>query len=217
MTILIFFIGATIGSFVGLVLDRFPEKSIVSPSSHCFACQTRLKWYDLLPIISQLLTKSRCRYCQANIPIHYALIEIGYGLLSLLAFWQILNPSQVILLAASLCLSLYDFKSHSFPLVIWLMIFIPMALINHWQPVTSVFILLGILAEIQDIKMGSGDFLYLALLSLAMSFEEILWIIQIASLMGILILSSKKDRELAFVPYLSLAYVILLLFHHTSL
>ncbi|MEQ9764418.1 prepilin peptidase [Streptococcus jiangjianxini] len=217
MTILIFFIGATIGSFIGLVLDRFPEQSIISPSSHCFSCHTRLRWYDLFPILSQLLTKSRCRYCQTRLPIHYAVIEASYGLLALLFFWQILTASQAMLLATSICLSLYDIKSHSFPLVIWLMVFVPMAVTNHWQPVTTVFILLGVLADIQDIKMGSGDFLYLALLSLTISFQAILWIIQIASLLGILILMTKKDRELAFVPYLSLSYVILLFFHFTSL
>lgn len=217
MTILIFFIGASIGSFLGLVLDRFPEDSIIFPASHCFSCQTRLRWYDLIPIFSQLLSKSRCRYCQANLPVRYAIIEACCGLLALFSFWQILTPSQAILLATSLCLSLYDIKSHSFPFMIWLFVFIPMSLFYHWENMTVVFLLIGFLAEIKNIRMGSGDFLFLALLSLSIGFQEILWLIQIASGLGILALTIKKDRELAFVPYLSLAYVIVLIFHHTSL
>ncbi|AXJ13626.1 prepilin peptidase [Streptococcus pluranimalium] len=217
MTILIFFIGAAIGSFIGLVIDRFPEQSIVSPSSHCFSCHTRLKCYDLIPVISQLLSKSRCRYCQAKLPVRYAIIEACCGLLALFSFWQILTPSQAILLATSLCLSLYDIKSHSFPFMIWLFVFIPMSLFYHWENMTVVLLLIGFLAEIKNIRMGSGDFLFLALLSLSIGFQEILWLIQIASGLGILALTIKKDRELAFVPYLSLAYVIVLIFHHTSL
>ncbi|MFU2206634.1 prepilin peptidase [Streptococcus pluranimalium] len=211
MTILIFFIGATIGSFIGLVIDRFPEQSIISPSSHCFSCHTRLKCYDLIPVISQLLSKSRCRYCQAKLPIRYVFIEACYGLLALFSFWQILTPSQAILLATSLCLSLYDIKSHSFPFMIWLFAFILMSLFYHWENMTVVLLLIGFLAEIKNIRMGSGDFLFLALLSLSISFQEILWLIQIASGLGILALTIKKDRELAFVPYLSLAYVFILI------
>lgn len=217
MTILIFFIGATIGSFVGLVVDRFPEHSIISPASHCMTCQTRLKWYDLIPVVSQILSKSRCRYCQANLPVRYAIIEACCGLLVLFSFWQILTPSQAILLATSLCLSLYDIKSHSFPFIIWLFVFIPMSLFYHWENMTVALLLIGFLAEIKNIRMGSGDFLFLALLSLSIRFQEILWLIQIASGLGILALTIKKDRELAFVPYLSLAYLIVLVFHHTSL
>ena len=217
MTILIFFIGATIGSFVGLVVDRFPEHSIISPASHCMTCQTRLKWYDLIPVVSQILSKSRCRYCQANLPVRYAIIEACCGLLALFSFWQILTPSQAILLATSLCLSLYDIKSHSFPFIIWLFVFIPMSLFYHWENMTVALLLIGFLAEIKNIRMGSGDFLFLALLSLSIGFQEILWLIQIASGLGILALTIKKDRELAFVPYLSLAYIIVLVFHHTSL
>ncbi len=217
MTILIFFIGASIGSFLGLVLDRFPEDSIIFPASHCFSCQTRLRWYDLIPIFSQLLSKSRCRYCQVNLPVRYAIIEACCGLLALFSFWQILTPSQAILLATSLCLSFYDIKSHSFPFMIWLFVFIPMSLFYHWENMTVVLLLIGFLAEIKNIRIGSGDFLFLALLSLSIRFQEILWLIQIASGLGIIALIIKKDREIAFVPYLSVAYVIVLIFHHTSL
>ncbi|CAM2813588.1 peptidase A24 [Streptococcus agalactiae LMG 14747] len=217
MTILIFLTGTTVGSFIGLVLDRFPEQSIISPASHCTSCQTRLRWFDLFPIVSQLSSKSRCRYCQTKLPIRYALIEACYGLIALFSFWQILTLSQAILLATSLCLSLYDIKSHSFPLMIWLLVFIPMAILNRFQIITVFLLLLGIWADIKNIGVGSGDFLYLALLSLSINFQDILWIIQIASFLGILVLAIKKDRELAFVPYLSLAYVLILICHHASL
>ncbi|WP_017769675.1 MULTISPECIES: type IV prepilin peptidase [Streptococcus] len=92
-----------------------------------------------------------------------------------------------------------------------------MAILNRFQIITVFLLLLGIWADIKNIGVGSGDFLYLALLSLSINFQDILWIIQIASFLGILVLAIKKDRELAFVPYLSLAYVLILICHHASL
>ena len=48
-----FLVGSILASFLGLVIDRFPEQSIIRPASHCDSCQTRLRPLDLIPIISQ--------------------------------------------------------------------------------------------------------------------------------------------------------------------
>ncbi len=87
-TIILFFLGASIGSFLGLVIDRFPEQSIIAPSSHCNACKRRLKAWDLIPVLSQLSTKSKCRYCKAKIPYWYLGLEFLAGLVVLLCHFQ---------------------------------------------------------------------------------------------------------------------------------
>ena len=50
-----FLVGSILASFLGLVIDRFPEQSIISPASHCDSCQIRLRPLDLIPILSQVL------------------------------------------------------------------------------------------------------------------------------------------------------------------
>lgn len=50
-----FTIGTCIASFLGLVVDRFPNQSILVPRSHCDHCQHVLGIWDLIPIISQLI------------------------------------------------------------------------------------------------------------------------------------------------------------------
>lgn len=217
MSILIVILGASLGSFIGLVVDRYPDTSIISPASHCYSCQTKLRYCDLVPIISQIISKSKCRYCRTRIPYHYMLVEALFALLALLCFWQVISISQFLLLGTSLTLSLYDLKSHSFPLVVWLLAFILLSVLSTWQPATLVFLLLALIAEYKPIKIGSGDFLYLALLSLLQSFEALLWVIQLASCLGILRFAIKKDRELPFIPYLSLAYMLVLIGHHACL
>lgn len=109
-TIILFFLGASIGSFLGLVIDRFPEQSIIAPSSHCNSCKRRLKAWDLIPILSQLSTKSKCRYCKAKIPYWYLGLEFLAGLLVLLCNFHILSIAETILIFAGLVLTIYDIK-----------------------------------------------------------------------------------------------------------
>ena len=97
-----FLVGSILASFLGLVIDRFPEQSIILPTSHCDSCQTPLRPLDLIPILSQVLNRFRCRYCKAPYPVWYALFELGLGLLFLAWSWEFLSLSQVILITAGL-------------------------------------------------------------------------------------------------------------------
>lgn len=119
-TIILFFLGASIGSFLGLVIDRFPEQSIIAPSSHCNACKRRLKAWDLIPVLSQLSTKSKCRYCKAKIPYWYLGLEFLAGLVVLLCHFQVLNLTETILILAGLVLTIYDIKHQEYPFAVWL-------------------------------------------------------------------------------------------------
>lgn len=95
-----FLVGSILASFLGLVIDRFPEQSIISSASHCDSCQTRLRPLDLIPILSQVFNRFCCRYCKVRYPVWYALFELGLGLLFLLYSWELLSLSQVILITA---------------------------------------------------------------------------------------------------------------------
>ena len=76
-----------------------------------------------------------------------------------------------------------------------------------------VFVLLAIGAHFFFVGMGAGDFLLLATFSLTLSSTKILWLIQIASVFGILVFVLKKERDrIPFVPCLFLSYHALLLF-----
>ena len=76
-----------------------------------------------------------------------------------------------------------------------------------------VFVLLAIGAHFFFIGMGAGDFLLVATFSLTFSSTKILWLIQIASVFGILVFVLKKERDrIPFVPCLFLSYHALLLF-----
>lgn len=75
---IVFAYGLVIGSFLNVLIYRIPRsESIVFPSSHCPKCSNRLKWYDNIPVISFIILKGRCRYCESRISIQYPLIELA--------------------------------------------------------------------------------------------------------------------------------------------
>ena len=201
-----FLVGSILASFLGLVIDRFPEQSIISPASHCDSCQTPLRPLDLIPIISQVIGRFRCRYCKARYPFWYAIFELGLGLLFLSWSLGLLSLGQVVLITAGLTLGIYDFRHQEYPLLVWMTFHLLLMACSGWNLVMAVFLILGIMAHFIDIRMGAGDFLFLSSCALVFSATELLILIQFASATGILaFLLQKKKERLPFVPFLLLA------------
>ena len=206
-----FLVGSILASFLGLVIDRFPEQSIIQPASHCDSCQTRLRPLDLIPILSQVLNRFRCRYCKVRYPVWYALFELGLGVIFLAWSWELLSLSQVILITAGLTLGIYDFRHQEYPLLVWMTFHLILMASSGWNLVMVFFLVLGILAHFIDIRMGAGDFLFLASCALIFSVTELLILIQFASATGILAFLLKKKKErLPFVPFLLLATCVII-------
>ena len=206
-----FLVGSILASFLGLVIDRFPEQSIIRPASHCDSCQTRLRPLDLIPIISQVIGRFRCRYCKIRYPFWYALFELGLGLLFLTWSWGWISLGQVILITAGLTLGIYDFRHQEYPLLVWMTFHLVLMACSDWNLVMIFFLALGIIAHFIDIRMGAGDFLFLASCALVFSVTELLILIQFASVAGILaFLSQKKKERLPFVPFLLLAACVII-------
>ncbi|MBS0878855.1 MULTISPECIES: A24 family peptidase [unclassified Tatumella] len=88
-----FLFGTIAGSFCGLVSDRYRPwmsfrrqcRIICSPYSECAVCHHRLRWFELLPVISFLVLRSRCRYCRHPLPPRLLLFEAGGGIAGIIA------------------------------------------------------------------------------------------------------------------------------------
>src|ERR1700712_2467711 len=76
-----FFLGLLFGSFLNVCIARLPKhESIVSPRSHCPHCQTPIRWYDNIPLLSWLVLRGKCRDCKQPISFQYPLVELATGL-----------------------------------------------------------------------------------------------------------------------------------------
>ncbi len=100
LPILYFFvIGAIIGSFINVLIDRIPRgMSIVLSRSYCPHCRKKLSPLELIPIFSYLMLRGKCGSCKKKIPARLLLIEVLiavlYGLLYLMVFTSAINLGQ---------------------------------------------------------------------------------------------------------------------------
>ncbi|HEV2601103.1 MAG TPA: prepilin peptidase [Candidatus Babeliales bacterium] len=75
------------GSFLNVVAYRLlHNENIVWPRSACPHCKTEIAWYDLIPVISWLMLRGKCRTCHQPISILYPLIELFTGVLFTAAY-----------------------------------------------------------------------------------------------------------------------------------
>jgi leader peptidase (prepilin peptidase)/N-methyltransferase len=83
----VFALGAIIGSFLNVVIYRYPrEESVVFPPSHCPHCATNIKPYDNVPIFAWLWLRGRCRACRGPIDARYPLVELANALFYVAVF-----------------------------------------------------------------------------------------------------------------------------------
>jgi leader peptidase (prepilin peptidase)/N-methyltransferase len=98
-----FVLGATIGSFSNVLIHRIPRgESIAYPPSRCPRCGHRLGVLDLVPILSWLGLRGRCRHCGAPISARYPLVELASGLGYLAIAWRF-PPLELGLATLGLC------------------------------------------------------------------------------------------------------------------
>lgn len=88
---IVFLFGACVGSFLGVVADRVPRgQSIVRGRSFCPHCRRELSPRELIPLVSFLWQRRRCRHCGAPIPWRLFFTELAGGLL---AVWVLLSQN----------------------------------------------------------------------------------------------------------------------------
>lgn len=120
-------LGLIIGSFLNVCINRLPQnQSIITPPSHCPNCKQQLKPLDLIPILSWLFLRGRCRYCETPISFRYPAVELLTGILFLFCFNQFgLGPElfKALILTSYLIVITYIDYDHQLILdkvVIWL-------------------------------------------------------------------------------------------------
>ena len=112
--------GLLVGSFLNVCILRIPAgESIILGASHCPKCQRKLRPYELIPVLSWLVQKGRCRGCKVTISVQYPIIELANPLLWLLAArfcgFNLALPLACALLSALLALSVIDVRTHEIP------------------------------------------------------------------------------------------------------
>ena len=237
--VIAFVFGAVVGSFLNVCIYRLPKgESVVFPPSHCPGCDSRIAWYDNVPVVSYLLLRGRCRSCRASISPQYPLVEAINALLTLFLFVQFgLSFAFLVLFlfcSALVVITFIDLEHQIIPDVISLpgiiagfafSFFIPQL---GWKS-SLIGILVGggslyLVATLYQLftgkeGMGGGDIKLLAMMGAFFGWKAVPFIIFVSSLVGSVIgitvmLVQKKDAKLAipFGPFLALGAVLYIFF-----
>jgi leader peptidase (prepilin peptidase)/N-methyltransferase len=242
--IIFFFIfGLVIGSFLNAVIYRLRSgESVARGRSKCFDCQHVLSWLDLIPIISFLSLRGRCRYCRAKISWQYPLVELATASLfsgifyyffylapvTDLTLWRLVL--SLILMSFSLVMFVYDLRYYLVvESVVWMIIVI-MLLANLFIFQISWLSLLGAGAVIclffwlqivlsNGRWLGSGDLLLGLLMGVTLGWPRAVVALILAYWLGALIslglvVAQRKNfnSQIPFGPFLMLGLVIVWFF-----
>jgi len=119
MEILIFIFGLVVGSFLNSIIYRLQSgESFLFKRSFCPHCKHPLSWQDLIPLLSFLILKGKCRYCSQKISLQYPLVELTAGILfvSIFNIHNIITACFLFLVSCFLIIIfVYDLKHYIIP------------------------------------------------------------------------------------------------------
>ena len=112
-------LGLIIGSFLNVYIYRLNTGKSLAGHSHCMSCGTGLRPYELVPLLSYLFLRGRCRTCGCYIPIRYFFVELCTGVFFLLAYYVAGSLIEFLYLAALLSvlivITVYDVRHFIIP------------------------------------------------------------------------------------------------------
>jgi len=232
ISVLTFMYGLIFGSFYNVLIYRLPnDESIIQPPSSCGNCHQQLKALDLIPVLSYVLLRGRCRYCNHKVSIQYPLIEIATGFIFLILFkiygLNIYYFKAVVLASIVLVMSMIDLKHYIIPdeisifTILSRLVFFFILRDITFQSLLLAFLLGGgflfIIALIGP--MGGGDIKIMAGFALFLGLEKTIMALMLSFIFGgiiglFLILFKIKGRkdQMPFGPYLGLGSLVSFLY-----
>lgn len=228
--ILIAILGASIGSFLGVIIDNNYKLPKIKQRSKCKICKEKLTPLLMIPILSFIFLKGKCKYCKAKIPTKLLIIE----LFSLIGFVIIFTSSyqivtQIILsliFCTNLIISIHDkevlaVKNSDITLNTVLCLILGLNLYGNINILSAIigFLLFYIVYILSQKKgVGIGDAYLLFGYGLALDIETTIlcfflafWIASLYLLIQILLFGIKNiQKAIPMAPFLSLSFFICL-------
>ena len=235
LLVIAFCFGAVFASFITCTACRVViGEDWTKGHSHCDSCKHELSMLDLIPIVSWLALKGKCRYCGAKVPARDVIFEIVLGLAfaGTLAFNLAVDPvviQTLVLEVLLLGLSLADYDNHIIPdgfllamLIVWILFvgFMPDTQGYALDGIIAVVVIAGIMLLITLIlnkvlkkqSIGMGDIKLFACCMLFTGLYRGVLTLFLASLIGLVIAAVGRKKKIAFAPAISIATIISLVF-----
>ena len=239
MIIFVFIIGLLVGSFFNVVISRLDrEGGILMGRSHCPKCKSQLAWHDLIPLLSYLLLRGRCRNCKESISPIYPVVELTTAIILVLFYLKIGLPLDIgssyylIILSFFILIIFFDYLYYVIPdkLVLPLIVYSLIYSYLFRRPelfnlLTSGLALGGFFAILYVVShgkwIGLGDAKLSLLIGLVLGYPlgalAVVFSIWIAALVGMVLIIMRRaslKSELPFGSFLSIISIIFIIFQN---
>lgn len=221
-------LGLVIGSFNNLVVTRLiRNESIVFPNSHCDFCGRKLRHIDMIPVISFINLKARCRYCNEKIPVDNLINELLTGFIFLISTDHIIYNRiflfNLLVVLTLIIVSEIDLKTMDiymrFIYIIGILGFIYRIIYfgfdMYFIRFVAIFSLLYLfIYYVSKKSIGDGDlFLYLSLFLFVDNsylIEFVLLSIWIGAIFSVFVATKNKTMKIKipFAPFISIAFFL---------
>lgn len=234
--VLFFILGSVMGSFFHVVATRMSnDESIIAPSSHCHICDHKLKWYELIPIVSYIIQGGKCRKCGSYLPLSYLVIEIVTGILYAVCYHEYgLSPEliiSVIFISILIIVIVSDIEymiildevlvfGSVITIIFYLILYGLDVTVYHVLDAALAFVAMYALKLLGDFifkkeSLGGGDiklmFFFGLVIGLPLSVITIFVATFIAFPIALFVLFSRRDNMIPFGPFLSMAAILILI------
>lgn len=225
----LFILGTIFGSFFNVVGIRMPlGKSILSPRSHCPSCERTLQPMELIPIVSYMFLRGRCR-CGARISFIYPFVEWMAGMLFFISYVRFGFTGELvvaIVLISLLCIIFVSDMRYMLipdkillfftPLLLLLRILFPLQ--PWWDMLLGAllgFSLLLLIAIVSRGGMGGGDIKLFSVVGIVVGWKGVLLSFVISTIVGAIVgggalLLGKVERKepIPFGPFIMFGTLI---------
>ncbi|WP_099190666.1 prepilin peptidase [Tepidibacter mesophilus] len=220
MNFIMLTLGLLIGSFLNVCIYRIPRSESISfPPSHCPKCRTNLKPIDLIPVISFIWTRGKCRYCREKISMRYPIVEILNALIYLILYLKfsitILFIKYALLSSILVVISFIDYDYQIIPDEVIIFGIILSFIIhigynfkgNMWDGIAGLLIGGGLFLIIALVTnaMGGGDIKLMGMLGFSLGYKYILLITLLSFIIGaivsLILISLKIKSRKDFIPF----------------
>ena len=236
MWILSFVVGCCMGSFLNVVALRLEkEEDFIRGHSHCVDCLHELSWKDLIPVLSWMWLRGKCRYCGRKISSRYWGVEVTSGLMFMLMTgigngreWMGLVDLWLLVSLAIFC-SLTDLQEQVIYPKGLVMVGLLHIVFNLSSSLENVYFLSMLVAVVfyggiyavgyllwKEEVFGLGDCYYLATVGLWYPIKEIILIGLLSFVVGggilglLLIIKKERIERVAFIPFIVLAQLLVM-------
>ncbi|MFH0773124.1 MAG: prepilin peptidase [bacterium] len=217
----VFILGAAIGSFINVLVDRLIHGDTIMGRSHCDHCKKVLEWYDLFPIISFIVIGGKCRRCHKKLSLEHPCVEILTGLLfvgtwmvvplaSVILYWGIVSCAWVIFLSDLRYKLISDYMQYSLIFALFLQKILDKAsifsLLTDSVAGIAVLLPIGLIYVVTNEQaMGLGDVILAWIIGFALGVGKGLLALYVAflfgAIVGVTLLIGRKKGMKSAVPF----------------